>query len=320
LLKKNYFQKIRKDTRINTPILLLAYRRPHTLKKVLDALRAVEAKYLYLACDGPHPEKEEDKNLVSQVRKMLMAKINWRCSKMTRFSNANLGLKVAVETSLNWFFAHVEEGIILEDDCVPGKDFFSFCSNLLVRYRNNKNIGCITGNNFQSGNIRGESSYYFSKYPHCWGWATWRRAWHHYNSNIDFWPKWKKSKEWSSFCGSKQEKQFWESLFDRQAKGKNKSWAYSWTASLWHAGCLTATPQKNLVQNIGFGEDATNTKNKNTKLSIPSTKFNIIKHPEKITRDFQADKFVFGNIFCPQQKEKIKYKILKIIKSLLIQK
>lgn len=300
--------------------MLLAYNRPKTLSKVISVLKDVAPKNVFLACDGPHYKRQSDKKLVNEVRSIMTAEINWPCSKMTRFYSENLGLKNAVETSLNWFFDHVEEGIILEDDCVPGEDFFSFCSNLLVKYRSNKNIGCITGNNFQSGNIRGEYSYYFSKYPHCWGWATWRRAWHHYNSNIDFWPEWKKSESWLSFCSSKREKNFWEELFDKQATGKNESWAYSWTASLWRAGCLTATPQKNLVQNIGFGEDATNTKISNIKLSIPASKNDLLRHPEKIAQDIQADKFVFENIFSPQQNKKPGFKILCLIKKLLIKK
>jgi len=81
-------------------------------------------------------------------------------------------------------------------------------------------------------------------------------------------------------------------------EGKIDSWAYPWTASIWYSGGLTATPNVNLVKNIGFGKDATHTKQKNSKLSnIPTMKLGHITHPKQVIIDKVADRFAFDNVF-----------------------
>ena len=78
--------------------------------------------------------------------------------------------------AINWFFKHEEKGIILEEDCLPNNSFY-FCEKMLLRYESNIRVGCITGVNFQGNRKVSKYSNYFSKYNHCWGWATWRESW-----------------------------------------------------------------------------------------------------------------------------------------------
>jgi hypothetical protein len=200
---------------------------------------------------------------------------------------------------VSWFFQQETEGIILEDDCVADVDFFSYCSELLEHYRDNERVMCITGNNFQGGQRRGEASYYFSKYPHCWGWATWRRAWEHYSPDFGFWPSWKRSKDWRARMKDSRERYHWETVFDNVYTGQTDSWALPWMASVWRAGGLTATPQVNLVTNIGFGPEATHTKQSGSKLSIPSEGLgNHIVDPNEIRAHEEADRYVFETVFA----------------------
>jgi hypothetical protein len=294
------------------PVLLIAWKRTDTLRQVINSLRMVTPRNVFLACDGPHADRPEEAALVSCVREMLLSEIDWSCQVEKKFSTSNKGCQRAVGEAIHWFFESVPEGIILEDDCVPHPDFFPFCSDLLEKYRHDERVGCITGDNFQDGLARGDASYYFSKYPHCWGWATWRRAWEKYSPSIEFWPEWRKSKDWITLFKDSKERFFWEELFDQQHGGKIDSWAYPWTASLWRAGSLTVTPQHNLVQNIGFGGAATHTKDIAQKMSVPTNPLKITAHPQKILPHISADQHVFKYVFC-NQKKGLDFRILRLM-------
>ncbi|MFB2644734.1 glycosyltransferase family 2 protein, partial [Raphidiopsis sp. BLCC-F218] len=191
-------------------------------------------------------------------------------------------------------------GIILEDDCVPHPDFFTFCSSLLEFYRNDERVWVITGDNFQNGQKRGDGYYYFSKYNHCWGWATWHRAWKHYQGDIPFWTEWQDSESWSRVLPNTLERRYWAKIFNTVYSGKIDSWAYPWTACVWYHGGLTLTPNRNLVTNIGFGKDATHTTGRGDKFNIISTEtlsLSSLSHPVGVFVDQDADNYVFENVF-----------------------
>ena len=158
--------------------------------------------------------------------------------KLKPFSEKNLGCAQSCSNAISWFFKNEENGIILEDDCVPHLDFFTFCENLLDRYAEDERVTVISGNNFQKGKWRGDASYYFSKFPHIWGWATWRRAWKYYQGDIPFWSEWKKSDAWLNFMPDKVQRRYFEKIFDQVQDGKVDTWDYSWTANVWYKGGL----------------------------------------------------------------------------------
>lgn len=156
---------------LKTAVLFLVFNRPETTKTVFEAIRKAKPKRLYIAADGPRKHREGENEKVSSVRQ-IVTYVDWPCDVKTLFRDENLGCKSAVSGAITWFFNHEEEGIILEDDCLPHPDFFPFCESLLKRYANDERIWVITGNNFQNGIQRGEASYYFSRYNHVWGWAS----------------------------------------------------------------------------------------------------------------------------------------------------
>ena len=283
---------------LETAVLFLVFNRPDTTKRVFEAIRATRPTRLYIAADGPRSDRPGEAEKCAAVRNIATA-VDWPCEVYTLIRNNNLGCKRAVSGAITWFFEHEDAGIILEDDCVPHLDFFEFCSNLLDRYANDDRVSVITGNNFQNGQIRGESSYYFSKYNHCWGWATWRRAWQHYQDNIDFWPEWKHSIEWTRVCSDGVERRYWENIFDKvYAGGINSCWDYPWTACVWKHRGLTATPNVNLVSNIGFGAEATHTSSADNALSAIATKaLGALRHPTSVDHDSVADRYVFDHVF-----------------------
>jgi len=282
---------------LNTAVLFLVFNRPDTTMRVFETIRQAKPPRLYVAADGPRQGREGEAVRVAKVRKIATA-VDWPCEVKTLFRNENLGCKRAVSGAITWFFEHEKQGIILEDDCFPHPDFFLFCETLLERYATDERIWVVTGNNFQDGQQRSDGSYYFSKYNHCWGWATWRRAWQHYQGDLPFWSEWKKSADWIHKNLDTVERKYWAQIFDRVHAGQIDSWAYPWTASVWHHGGLTATPNVNLVSNIGFGGDATHTTSTFSPLAaLPAHPLGELRHPTCFIQDLDADRYAFEYAF-----------------------
>lgn len=288
------------EYKLKTAVLFLVFNRPDTTKQVFNAIRQAKPPRLYVAADGPRRSRQGEMEKVEQVRQIATA-VDWPCEVKILFQKENLGCKSAVVAGIDWFFNHEEQGIILEDDCLPHSDFFKFCENLLNHYAGNEQIWVVTGDNFQNGRRRGEASYYFSRFNHAWGWASWRRAWSKRDMEMKFWPEWKKSEEWKRWVTDKVERRYWERIFDKSHKGLIDTWDYQWTASIWHNAGLTATPNINLVQNIGFGPDATHTKSSAVKAApLYSEKINKLKkfdYLQSIEVDSQADRVTFDGHF-----------------------
>jgi hypothetical protein len=206
-----------------------------------------------------------------------------------------------VSSAITWFFEHNDRGIILEEDCVPHPSFFRFCDELLEAYAHDDRIGAITGNNFQRGRVRGSESYYFSRYPHCWGWATWRRAWARFDFNACAACYGDPSTQRSLPPLGFNEAAYWAAMRRLTVAGFVDSWANRWMHSLWRHNMLTITPQRNLVVNIGFGPDATHTKTAPSQLTAPETVEFPLRHPQIVKRDEQADRFIAETYFQVRQ-------------------
>ena len=281
---------------LDTPILLIAFNRPELTRKVFEKICDIQPKRLYIAIDGPRFNHEQDLEKILKVRD-IFKKIDWKCETFFLDRKFNLGCKDAVSGAIDWFFKHENKGIILEDDCVPGIDFFAFCEELLIKYENNNDIYMITGDNFQDGIMRGNGSYYFSKLTHVWGWATWKRAWKKYDVNISFWPDYKNSLEFKNIFRIKLATSYFSSIFEAVYRQKIDTWDYQWNACVWFNKGLSITPNKNLVTNIGFGPDATHTKDikEKYKSSRKAQKILPLKHVDKIIRDQKADEYTFLN-------------------------
>lgn len=282
---------------MKTPVLFIVFNRPDTTAKVFESIRRAKPTNLYIASDGPRPGRNGESEKVEEARRVATA-VDWPANVKTLFQNHNLGCKSAVSGAISWLFEQENTGVILEDDCLPHPDFFRFCEELLSRYGEDDRVSVITGNNFQNGRTRGTASYYFSKYNHCWGWATWRRAWKLYQGDLSFWPTWKNSSDWRHKLPDPIERWYWSRIFDKVRAGKIDTWDYPWTASVWFRGGLTATPNVNLVSNIGFGPDATHTFALNSPLAaIKTNPIGKLSHPNEVIHDNAADRFVFDSAF-----------------------
>ena len=298
---------------LQVPVILVVFNRPDHLDGLLQQIKLANPKTVYVLADAPRVGNQLDIALCEEVRAVI-DKFDLDCELIKLYRTTNLGCKKNIETGLDWSFEREECGIILEDDCIPNLDFFRFCEDMLLKYKDDSRIFSITGNNFQNNKMRGNGSYYVSKYMHCWGWATWRRAWKFYDGSLSFWPTWKNSFKWHAIHPSSAESRYWLDIFDRVYSKKIDSWAYPWLASSWYFGGNTITPNINLVKNMGFGSNATNTQNKNgleelcTSILPP-----MIIHPLSLEPNNVADKYVFKNVFKMSFGRKIKNKLLSYL-------
>lgn len=278
---------------VDTPLLLIAWRRPHALRQVIDAIRALAPTRLYVACDGANPARAGEADKVAATRAVIDSEIDWPCQIERLDSQTHQGCRLGVSSAVTWFFDHVEQGIILEDDCVPHPDFFRYCSTLLERYQHDTRVWCISGCNFQNGHWRGEGSYYFSHYNHCWGWASWRRCWQHYDDDLSQWPALRDSGLLGTIFHDPLERHAWSAVWQRLADDNQPdSWAYRWTFSCLANGGLTALPNRNLIMNVGFGEDATHTTER-TEPNPTAEGLGTLIHPRFVLRDAAADRHSF---------------------------
>jgi len=263
---------------LETPVLFLIFNREDTTHKVFDAIRLQKPRYLFVAADGARENKQGEVEKCQRVRDIIK-QVDWDCTLKTLFREENLGCKLAVSSAITWFFENVEQGIILEDDCLPNPSFFPYCEELLNKYKDDTRIGHISGSNFLPGIIDERLSYDFCSCSHIWGWASWRRVWKYYDVNFPFWTEQEDKR--SSLFLNKREEIYFSSFIPDVLNGRNgiNTWDTQYWFTLRLHNQLSVYPAVNLVENIGMGNtEATHTsKGKNAPpanaLSFP------LKHP-----------------------------------------
>ena len=279
---------------LNTAVLFLVFNRLDTTKQVFEAIRQAKPPRLYVAADGARTNKEGEADKAQAVRDYIMQNVDWECEVKTLFQEDNLGCKYAVSGAIDWFFENEEMGIILEDDCLPSQSFFWFCEELLEKYKENMRVGQISGDNFQKGIKRGVADYYFSIYGHIWGWASWANRWKNYDVDLNSFDDAKFIEE---VFDKKSNKKYWIDIFKKMKAAAIDTWDYQWTFTLWKAGQLTILPNTNLIENIGFSEDATHTTGESEFSNLKAYEMILNKHPENIEKNIEADKFTTKCMF-----------------------
>lgn len=273
------------------PVLFVIFNRPETTRATFDTIRKAQPAKLFIAADGPRKGKTGEYERCQAARDIAI-NVDWECEVHTLFRNTNLGCKVAVSSAIDWFFDNVEEGIILEDDCLPEQTFFAFCAELLEKYRNDQRIGMVSGNNFQFGHRGSPYSYYFSRHAHMWGWATWRSRWQNYDVDLKLWPEIRDSHWLVDTLDDDFSVDYWSKIFENVHNGRIDTWDYQLFFFSLVQNFLNIIPVVNLVSNIGFGSDATHTTAGSIFLGLPTEPItNPLKHPPFMIRDAVADKF-----------------------------
>jgi hypothetical protein len=271
---------------MKTPVLFIIYKRPEYTNLVFKEIRKVRPNKLFIAADGP---KEGEESKCQEVRKVV-EKVDWDCTVRTLFQDKNLGGKYGGYRAIDWFFSNVDEGIILEDDDLPDPTFFEYCETLLRFYREDSRIATISGDNFLFKEVSIPNSYYYSKYFHGWGWASWKRVWDLFDIDIKDWPEIRGTNWCGDFIDLPTEIDFWKGTLDRMYAGYPNAWDYQFSYCMWKRHMLNIIPADNLITNIGL-EDSTHSmlcvnpmvNQKRFPMEFP------LLHPSIVERHKQAD-------------------------------
>jgi len=301
---------------LTTPVLFLIFNRPDTTQKVFNAIRQAKPKQLFVAADGPRPDREGEKEKCQRARQIATS-VDWDCEAKTLFRDKNLGCKIAVSSAIDWFFENVEEGIILEDDCLPEQSFFQFCEKMLVRYRNDTRIMMVSGTNYLFNKIKISESYFFSKYYAIWGWATWRRAWMKYDIKMNSWPEFRNNKQLTWIFNDKEIIEYYTNMFQAVYSKRINTWDIQWVYSCIFNNGLSIVPGKNLIANIGVTGTHTGSK-PSIFINMPTGAINInsIKHPKFVEQNILCDKVAYNIILT--NGNKLKTVIIKFMKRIKI--
>ncbi len=287
-----------KNEPLDTPVLFLIFNRPEPTAKVFEAIRKARPKELFVSADGPRQEKPADIDNCKAARG-IVKNIDWDCRVHYNFSDKNLGCKVSVSSAINWFFDNVEAGIILEDDCLPNQSFFWFCRELLEKYKDDERIMQISGNNYLFGEKIGSATYYFSKINDISGWASWKRAWRHYDINMKDFPVFKEQGQIYNYISNKKIAGWLLDYFREvfELAGLNHGiWSSQWSYAMCKNNGLIIAPNVNLASHIGIDKEATNWKGLFIS-NMQRQEIDEIIGPEFILADDKADALRFKIIY-----------------------
>lgn len=284
---------------VRTPVALLIFNRPDTTERVFAEIARAQPAKLLVVADGPRSDRPGETERCLQAR-AIIDRVDWDCVVITNFADHNMGCKLRVSSGIDWIFEQVEEAIILEDDCLPEQSFFRYCDEMLEYYRDNERVGMVSGGNLQFGQQRGEGSYYFSKYTHIWGWASWRRAWKHYDRDLKHWPAFRDQGLLEQTFETSGERNYWRNSFQWVYDGSLDTWDVSWTFTAITHGMLQIVPNVNLISNIGFGINATHTHVVGVHANMPTQAITFpLAHPTFVLPDIEADRYIASNQLAP---------------------
>lgn len=280
------------EYQFNTPVAFIIFNRPDTAERVFAEIAKAKPPKLLVVGDGPRINRQGEAEQVAATR-AIVKKVDWDCEVRTNFSDVNLGCRQRVSSGIDWVFEQVEEAIILEDDCLPDPSFFRFCQEMLERFRHDQRIGMVSGDNFQFGRRRNNDSYYFSKYFHIWGWATWRNRWVGcYDVTMAKWPRIHAEGLLEDLVGNAREARYWRKIFERVHRGEIDTWDYQWVLANWLESRMSILPAVNLISNVGFDSNATHTKGASDLDSLARDQIVFpLVHPLGVFRNIQADQF-----------------------------
>jgi len=295
---------------MDTAVALIIFNRPSVTERLFEAVARARPQRLLVIADGPRPEKAGEAEKCEATR-AIIERVDWDCEVLKNYSPINLGVGTRPATGIKWVFEQVESAIILEDDCIPHPTFFRYCEELLEKYRDDERVMHISGDNWNFG--KRPFSYFFSCYCYSCGWATWRRAFQHYDPDVKLWPALRDTPWLLDILGDPQACEFWASKFElTHATGvQDNGWDWAWLFACWAHRGLSILPSDNLVSNIGFGEDATHTRMlDDERAHIPTVEMTFpLTHPPCMVRDTMADQRIFEQVGLRPEPQDLYHKL-----------
>lgn len=251
---------------MGTPILLLTFNRPNHTRRVLTEILKQEPRDLYVCQDGPREGNENDRIKCQEVRDVInelisaYSKNNKYFKLHTLYQPINLGCGSGPAAGISWFFENVEMGIVMEDDCLPHPDFFGYCEELLVRYKDEYQVQFINATLYHN-RWSCDASYGFSHYMVTGAWAAWKRCWYGFDLDLRGLNAKALRRRVNTVTKDKTEADWWyfKALEIQRDTEKKSYWDYQMQINLFMHNALTIPPIVNLISNIGFDAEGTHT-------------------------------------------------------------
>ena len=311
---------------LKTPVLFIIFNRPDTTAQVFAAIKQAQPARLFIAADAPRPGNKTDEERCRLTREVV-SNIDWPCEVFTLFRESNRGCGLGVSEAIQWFFEHNSEGIILEDDCVPHPDFFSFAANMLEKYRDDHQIISVNGSNL-GYTPAGSESYTFSRFMNMWGWATWSDRAKKIDYTMKEWREIKHPLTWlyqhlrqDLFDTDINWYRLWKYKFDKVAEDRNFTWDWQWMYYQLSNKKLSIVPSVNLVTNIGFNADATHTlQHTNPAANIPVQSIGTITHPSNRKLSMKYEEEFVKWVWCYHKRLPTLFYIKQFLSSFLRKK
>lgn len=234
------------------PIIIFCYNRPEHLRKTLESLSKndlAEHSTLFIFCDGPKlnaTPQQLDK--IKQTRKI--AKSEKWCKEVHIIEQVkNKGLADSIVNGVTEIVNKYGKVIVLEDDLITAKGFLKYMNEALELYENEEKVMHISGYMYPHKETLQETFFY--RVTMCWGWATWKRAWKHYNNDaIELWKKLIQKNDVADF--DKYGGDYLSSQLFLNIEGNLKTWFIKWNTTVYLLEGLSLFPNVSLVENIGF--------------------------------------------------------------------
>ena len=285
------------DYKVKAPVAIVVFNRPDCTQKVFEQVRSVKPSKLYIIGDGPRKLNRDDEINCTKTKE-IFNNIDWECEVFSNFSDKNLGCGKRPATGISWVFENEESAIILEDDCVPDLSFFHYCDDLLERYKEDERIMLISGTNIFGYYDCEGYDYIFSYFGGIHGWASWSRAWKYFDYDMPLWHN-KIVKNNIKYFFMDRMCFYQRSIIYDELSDENRYktvWDYQWGFARLTQSGMAIVPKHNLIANVGFGENATHTKNSNSRFAnLKTTQLNMpLKHPPYLMVDREYDRKYFN--------------------------
>jgi hypothetical protein len=298
---------------MTTSVIFLVFNRPVLTARVFARIRDARPPQLFVVADGPRLDRPGEAEKCAEVRRVIEEGVDWPCELIRDYSEVNLGCGKRVASGITNAFKRVEEAIILEDDCLPDPTFFPFCTELLERYRDEHRVGLISGSHHQAEFSYGTDDYYFCRYGNIWGWATWKRSWRYFDYSMSNWSLWIRDGRMNQLFPVSEVREYWTKIWNDTAAGKYDTWDYQWTFCYMSTGMLGILPRTALIENIGFGPDATHTFQEEEASAMVGSMTFPLRHPSRVKPDFDAEVRASRRFFsAPSTMERVRKKLIRI--------
>lgn len=234
------------------PVLVTAYNRPELLGTLFSTLANQGVTHVWLHVDGPLPYNHEAHSKIVAI-----AQNAWPFALKLKCATTHLGCRKGMEAAISWFFNEVEEGIILEDDCLPLPGFLEFCQRQLQGYKHRDDVFMVSGH-LPVGQWHNGSDHALAATGQIWGWATWRRAWRKHEARLESNSPIVEAHFTQRLGHTAMAKELLANTH-ASVEGKLDTWDYLWMHTVYVNHGLCVMPTQNLTLNHGFGAHATHT-------------------------------------------------------------